>query len=101
MSRRLWCAECGDRNQKLDGTRIVYERTPPEEGYPGDPAEYERVKWGRARRPRLERAYLVPLEFYICDGCNARIDPGARAMAWTLWREDMPTPPDWEWEYLE
>lgn len=100
MSRALWCSECGGRQDKRAGTRCIYEARPGAEDDPPEPAEYERVTWGRARWPNPDLK-PISLEFYLCDGCNARINPGDRAMGWTIWREDMPEPRAWEIQYLE
>lgn len=107
--KQLWCSDCGEQGHKVAGTRMVYEAHPATKEDPAEPAEYERVTWGKARTPDPAERFVrmndeilpVPTEFYICDGCNAPISPGDRCMAWSVWGDPMPEPPAWEQEYIE
>lgn len=102
MSRQVWCSECA--KDKHPGTRKVFD-----ESEWGEPAEYERVVKGRARKPHAAQRYLLvnavrhplSLDAFDCDNCGSRIAPGAEAATWTVWSEDMEEPPEWESEYLE
>lgn len=102
MMKRMWCAECG--KDKQPGTRQVFERSEW-----GEPAEYERVVKGQARKPQAEQRVMffngapIPLaeQHYDCDNCGEPIRPGDPAMTWTVWTEMMEEPAEWESQFLE
>jgi hypothetical protein len=108
FGRKIWCAKCA--KEKEPGTRQIYERSEF-----GEPAEYERVVFGRALKPKPKQRLgfigklgdpnpaTVPLDMshYDCDNCNARIRPGEPCAAWTVWTENQPEPEAWEAEFLE
>lgn len=99
---QVWCAECA--KDKQPGTRKVLERSAW-----GEPAEFERVLKGRARKPQAEQRVMffngepIPLAqgHYDCDNCGAPIRPGDPAMTWTVWTEMMTEPAEWESQFLE
>jgi hypothetical protein len=99
--RDLLCESCGNSKHKLTGVRMLYA------GGGGEPSEYERVIWGRARKAQSDQRVRYISDFhYDCDLCNAPIRPGDRCMTWTVWVEDRAwregdEPAWWEDEYLE
>jgi hypothetical protein len=83
---------------KQDGTRQLARRTARE------PAEYERVVWGRALMPQPEQRVIridgveLPPSEYTCDNCLASIKPGELCCAWSAWvYDDMP---EWEGQFI-
>ncbi len=96
------CGECVKK--KEPGTRLIYERSEI-----GEPAEFQRVTVGTARRPKAEQRYIkvnnektdLDLGYYNCDTCNAEIRPGDLCGAWTVWTEETGPIAFWEGEYLE
>ncbi len=97
MSRSLLCQNCAAR--KEEGERQLYAASSL-----GEPAEYERVVWGKALPPHPnqrvmfinERPHLLPLSHYDCDQCAAPISLGERCCAWTIWTDA--TGPIGSWE---
>lgn len=102
MSRQVWCSECA--KDKQPGTRKVLETSEW-----GEPAEYERVVKGVTRRPQPEQRYIVvngireplSLVYYDCDSCGKAIFPGQPAATWTVWKDGMEEPSEWENEFLQ
>jgi hypothetical protein len=74
----------------VEGARKLYEATAFE------PAEYELVRWGTAKQPKPEQRVIringdliqLSSDRWDCDGCNRPINPGDRACARTIWRDD-------------
>jgi hypothetical protein len=99
--RQLLCKRCAA--EKAEGTRKVFEASPY-----GEPAEYERVKWGRAKQPTQAQRTIyvngapIPMSTgeYTCDECSASIMPGERCCAWSVWTEGTSVAA-WETEYIE
>lgn len=108
MSQLLWCESCGIEMKKEEGSRRVWEG---EELYPGGPKEsdeYERIVWGRAKRPTEQRYMLVncqpfpmPTDHYICDQCGRAITPGSFCLGQTIWKAARVEPSPWEDDFLE
>lgn len=98
--RHLICAECS--KGKTEGTRLAYAARFP------DPAEYERVTFGIASKPKREQRIMringephqLPPDHYTCDDCNAPIHPGDKCCAWTVWVGRTTEPELWELDFL-
>lgn len=100
--RHILCAKCMEG--KTPGTRQTHARSDI-----GEPAEFERVVAGIAKKPRqIQRMISVngvcsylSLEFFNCDRCDGEIRPGDKAGAITAWTEATVLIAEWEREYLE
>jgi hypothetical protein len=106
--RRLLCEGCGIQKAKQPGVRRIYVGK-----LGGEPDEWERIIWGRAREPQTSQRYiragdttitLAPGQ-YDCDFCNAPIKPGERCVAWSAWVEgrsfsEGDEPAVWEDDFL-
>jgi len=107
--RNLLCEACGIEKKKQPGVRKTYVGK-----IAGEPDEWERVIWGRAREPKNSQRHirvgdeiriLAPGQ-YDCDSCDVAIKPGQRCVAWTAWVEgrsftEGDEPEAWEDEFLE
>ena len=82
--REILCESCAADKQA--GERKIVETRDDDDDLIGPP-EYERVVWGRAKA------------LHNCDGCIARIQPGDRCAAWSVWIEGR-RPPAWERDCL-
>ena len=107
--RELLCEACGTEKHKITGVRLIHSGR-----IAGEPNEYERVIWGRARVPQAKQRIrrigdtitLLDPAHYDCDLCSAEIKPGARCMTWTVWVEgrafhEGDEPAIWEDEFVE
>src|ERR1041384_4552917 len=100
--RHLLCREC--MNEKQPGTRQIYPRSAI-----GEPAEYERIVVGVARRPAKSQRWIavngekeyLSTDFFNCDSCDAKIKPGDPCGAQTVWTETTGQISPWEHEYIE
>lgn len=106
--KMLLCEECATQHGKIDGTRMALGPA-VEDGIVIEPAEYERVQWGRAKEPLLKNRiqYVNGAPFpldphqYECDLCSAVIKPGERCCAQSVWLEHQEPVPAWEGEFIE
>lgn len=100
--RYLICERCYTPRLP-DGIRMVLTATPYEE------AEWQRLTVGIAKQPLPQNRWMkvndtvlpLPLEFFTCDSCNARIYPGDKAAGWSVWLESRQPPPAWEEEFID
>lgn len=101
--RQLLCPECYTPRLP-EGTRQILARSAD-----GEPAEYQRLTVGRAKRPTREQRMIyvnndpLPLEVdhYDCDDCGQKIERGELCAAWSVWTEDQAETEYWEPEFLE
>lgn len=105
MSQYLLCAACANEHHpKGAGIRQLFAASQMER------AEYGRLTAGIARRPTVKQRIVyingVPqpcmdLDYYNCDLCGGKINPGDRCLAQTVWKEGDPVPADWEADYMD
>jgi hypothetical protein len=100
---RLHCKDCG-RAKVSSNKRLILSRTDQ-----GEPAKFERVTRGVAKRPNPKNRILyvngipqqLSLNYFNCDSCGRPIYPGEKCVAISIWTELMPEPEYWESDYLE
>lgn len=101
MTRRVLCMACSSRWTTYAGSaRLIY-------GDARQPTEEQRTvryqKLDASGNVVSEEPNVMPLGFYNCDTCGAKIEPGERCGCLTTWRaaEGEPEPPlGWEKDYL-
>jgi hypothetical protein len=100
--KQILCEACGQEHKLIAGERLALEASDEE------PAEYERIVWGKATQPdpagRVmyvnDVAFPLPLNEYICDLCSASIKPGDRCCAQSVWLDGQDPVEVWEQEFI-